>query len=524
MNYVKTESKTSTKSTSKKTFSKASSNLSSKSSRTSSKSYRSVKSSLKLLHEHKQAQLEVQQLEAKTARKLDILEKKKQLEAQELLETMQDAKDRAEIAKLNASIFEEIEQTSPLPSETGTYKLQNINTLKGAAAFENKTTYHKTLNEYVASLQTLPSLPFETTPIADHITPGNDDTKVKSEAILKKANPFIDFKVKSPDDYPKNLINDTSLNLETQEPIDKFVDDLIEGQETKLNEYEFFSTTKILRLECESRSLPAIELMRFDGMSSKWPEFIENFKSRVHCKVSFDDNTRMERLLSVLDGEAKKSIQSIGSNGIFYASALKSLKRDFGNPVVVSHLKLKAVLDMPQIPTNDRVLLRRYHQRLSSTTTWLKSMGYHSSLSSTENLAKAVARLPNFLRNKFYIYSKDKIFNEGGITLIDFQNWLDLRLKEIFNPIACLIAENEAKVKLNVKTKTHETKIRTFSTNKDFPLNSDNSKLTTINTYSRNFKCWICDNDHKVNDCKNFIEKPVDVRRKIVAEKGLCFN
>lgn len=39
----------------------------------------------------------------------------------------------------------------------------------------------------------------------------------------------------------------------------------------------------------------------------------------------------MERLLSVLDGEAKKAISSVGTSGIFYAAALKTLKRDFGN-------------------------------------------------------------------------------------------------------------------------------------------------------------------------------------------------
>ena len=52
----------------------------------------------------------------------------------------------------------------------------------------------------------------------------------------------------------------------------------------------------------------------------------------------------MEQLISVLEGEAKRSVESIGCNGI-YATALKSLKRDFGNPILVSHLKIKALLD-----------------------------------------------------------------------------------------------------------------------------------------------------------------------------------
>ena len=62
--------------------------------------------------------------------------------------------------------------------------------------------------------------------------------------------------------------------------------------------------------------------------------------------ISFDDNTRMQRLLSVLEGEAKRSFEAVGHNGIFYATPLKSLKRDFGNPVIVPHLNIQSVLDL----------------------------------------------------------------------------------------------------------------------------------------------------------------------------------
>ena len=56
----------------------------------------------------------------------------------------------------------------------------------------------------------------------------------------------------------------------------------------------------------------------------------------------------MDHLLNSLDGEAKKSAKTVGTNGYFYATALKVLKRDFGNPLVVSHLKLKKLFDQKQ--------------------------------------------------------------------------------------------------------------------------------------------------------------------------------
>ena len=46
-----------------------------------------------------------------------------------------------------------------------------------------------------------------------------------------------------------------------------------------------------------------------------------------------------ERLFSVLKREAKKSTESISKNDIFYATAAKTLKRDFGNAFTVAYMR-----------------------------------------------------------------------------------------------------------------------------------------------------------------------------------------
>ena len=103
----------------------------------------------------------------------------------------------------------------------------------------------------------------------------------------------------------------------------------------------------MLQLRYESKCLPVIELFRFDENPCIWPDFIQNFQNRVHDKRSFVNEIRMERLLSVLDGETKRTVISIGRNGHFYATAMKTIKSNFGNPMVISFLKLKSVLDLP---------------------------------------------------------------------------------------------------------------------------------------------------------------------------------
>ena len=60
----------------------------------------------------------------------------------------------------------------------------------------------------------------------------------------------------------------------------------------------------------------------------------------------------MTQLPDTLDGEAKKVVEMIGTSGIFKATALKTLKRDFGIPLLISHFPLKELNEKPQMRVN----------------------------------------------------------------------------------------------------------------------------------------------------------------------------
>ena len=219
--------------------------------------------------------------------------------------------------------------------------------------------------------------------------------KSKNEKYKQRNSTLFHNPVNTP---TKNKPKDTLIP--GKEPIDAFIDNLIEGEESIIQDVnKVLPTSLLLQREFETRDLPAINLMRFDGDSKQWPNFIQNFKHRVHNKISFSDSVRMDRLLSVLDGEAKRAVSAIGQDRLFYASALKLLKREFGNPLMVSYLKLKEVLELPPIQHDDQNSLRNYHQKLKTIVTWLKTMGYDGALKSVENVTKAVMRQNTFDKN-----------------------------------------------------------------------------------------------------------------------------
>ena len=130
--------------------------------------------------------------------------------------------------------------------------------------------------------------------------------------------------------------------------------------------------------------------------------------------ASSDNNLKMGHLLSVL-GDAKRSIQSVGSSRIFYATTLKALKCDYGNPIIKSHLLVKSLFEFPPIKSNDRIALRNFHQKLKITIAWLKSIGYEVPIKSNKNLVKALLCLPYNRRNEFYKVTCNPDILDGNV-------------------------------------------------------------------------------------------------------------
>ena len=262
-------------------------------------------------------------------------------------------------------------------------------------------------------------------------------------------------------------------------------------------------------------NLQPIELYKLNGDPSKWLEFIQNFSRHVHFKTNFSDNQIMERLLNVLEGEAKRMVSSIGQSGTFHPTVLKCLKRDYGNPTVVSYLKLKDLFDQPQLQAKNQPAIRSFQQQLKTTVIWLSSMGCHSAIRSADNITKTVARLPNYLCNMCYKEFKRNDIDEYKADLWKFSHWLDERLSEVHNPIALIIKlKKNRKKKLKKLSSKHKDSSRIHSLRED---NKDDK------TNQKNFKiiCWLCTGNHKMSNCKKPRNESTENRRSLVKQKTL---
>ena len=205
--------------------------------------------------------------------------------------------------------------------------------------------------------------------------------------------------------YSGGLSRYTSHPLQVEEPVDAFTYRLREGHETvfqlNLTSLQADSSVALLRAQ-EQQRLPPLELFKFTGKSIEWPKFIERFRDQIHNKTTLTDSDRMAYLLQNLDGEAKKAVESLGVTGHSYPTALKTLKRQFGNPNSVATAYLNDMLNSTYVPSNDRQALRDYYYPVKACTTWCVKMGQSAILQTPEYLSRATMRLPMNLRVRWY--------------------------------------------------------------------------------------------------------------------------
>ena len=55
--------------------------------------------------------------------------------------------------------------------------------------------------------------------------------------------------------------------------------------------------------------------------------------------------------------------------------------------------------------------------------------------------------LPNYLRTQFFKATRDCNLTDGTINLLTFENWLEIRIKGFFNPLAEITSIQEASTK-----------------------------------------------------------------------------
>ena len=214
--------------------------------------------------------------------------------------------------------------------------------------------------------------------------------------------------------------------------------------------------------------------------------------------------------ISLLDREEKLVIAAIASNGIFHPTALKTVKKNFGDPLLAVRLKIKAVFDCPQIKANDKIGLRNFQKHLKICNSWLCSTGYKAPLLSSENITKALICLPHNIRHDFYKATKKSNFDNGSVNLIE--RWLASHVQNYFNSLANIVAIHE-------KQKTNNERNNKLIVNLT-KMHSDINEHLSANLI---LKCWLPKNNQRLMDCPSFKNRSISRKKTVCKRKETLF-
>ncbi|CAB4040970.1 WDFY family member 4, partial [Paramuricea clavata] len=302
-------------------------------------------------------------------------------------------------------------------------------------------------------------------------------------------------------DCPKSKINP---NLSSPQSFDTWIDNLIEFEETVLpTKVSQMSIAEALYKLESSKDIPSIVLIKYDGNPLTYVEFIERFKLHIHDRPHLSDDLRMVQLKMHLIGNAERAISGLGSQGTMYATALKTLKEQFGQPSVIARAYINKLVEKRKLQGDDRQALQEFSFDVVNYVATLKQINHLADVNATDNLRKIVKRLPDHLIDKWKGVASD--LREKGVTpsLQHISNFIRKRVKAEFDPDFGDIQKSDSR--------------RFRPDRKGIHSGQRDPKKSGI-------QCYVCSEDHRVAECPTFSSCSNDDKIQHARDQRLCFS
>ena len=184
---------------------------------------------------------------------------------------------------------------------------------------------------------------------------------------------------------------------------DVWIDDLVEFQETVLPAAVTTNLTiaeALLKLEA-NKDIPSITIPDFDGDPLLYTDFVDHFKIHIHDKTHLTDDARMIQLRMHIKGEAERALAGLGSKGTMYATALKSLKEQFGQPSTVARAVVNKLTRGEKVTRNNRQALREFSLDITNCLAIMHRLDYYADINANENFRRMIMSLPENLVEKW---------------------------------------------------------------------------------------------------------------------------
>lgn len=244
------------------------------------------------------------------------------------------------------------------------------------------------------------------------------------------------------------------------------------------------------------------DLPIFDGRIEDWPNFYNQYQqTNKECKFTNQEN--LSRLQKCLKGDAREAVLSLFVSSENVPEILDCLKLNFGRPEYIVVNLIEKAKQFPKLADNDANGFIKFSNCLRNIVATMESLRCFGHMNNPQLLSEFTSRLPSYLKFSWGDIIRQ---NEGNVTLRDLANWtIDVAKTYSY------ICVPEMKIEKEVKSDNKRNKFQ-------------QRKKETVLVTQKKISCKICDDDHELARCEDFLKMDADDRWEFVKKIPLCFS
>ncbi|KRY99907.1 hypothetical protein T4B_12833, partial [Trichinella pseudospiralis] len=258
--------------------------------------------------------------------------------------------------------------------------------------------------------------------------------------------------------------------------------------------------------------LPRHELPKFHGDVLEFTAFWEQFEDCIHMRRDISDSAKFSYLRSSLSGSALAAINGLSLTAANYPAAIAILKNRFGRKDVVIQNHIRKLLEVEPCVKTSAENLQVLHDELNLHVRALGALGKDlnsSRITAAEILMELFKlKLPIAIRKKW----EEEIFTDEtkGSDLDMFFSFL---LKQVRIEQSVVKTQTLGQLRLTKAMKTTATAERVTTTS-----------ALKAKIEPRLNSCAVCNGEHTIFQCEQFLRATPDERWSLCSKRGLCYH
>jgi hypothetical protein len=251
-------------------------------------------------------------------------------------------------------------------------------------------------------------------------------------------------------------------------------------------------------------ALPTMSLPSFDGSWEQWLSFYQRFDSLIHSNASLSPIQKFQYLNSCVTGEASSVIKSLGITTENYPIAIALLKERYDDQRLIIKNHIRALFDLPNVTKDSPASLRQLIDKVDLHLKVLNTLD-----APTETWDLLIIHLIELKLDAFTMREWETTNKKTMPTLKDMYAYLKDR---------CRVWEAIQFHKNPEKNRDVQSKSNPQQKSKA-PFTRSSSNLATQQP-----SCKLCNQNHFMYQCKQFLNLSVSARIAEVKRLKLCFN